>query len=70
MSVCAFNSLPDGEHSYLFIVAAFSNKYFPVKRFLPVNNSYLLAFPDDKAKIQVLEFNSYFFSFINKQLIL
>ena len=63
MPVCAFNSLADGEHSYLSIVAAFSNKYFPVKRSLLVKNLYLLKFPDDKAEILVLDFNSYFFLF-------
>ena len=37
MSVCAFNSLPSGEYSHLFIVAAFSSKSFPNKTSLPVN---------------------------------
>ena len=40
MSVCAFNSLANGEYSNLFIVAA-----------LQVKNSYLVTFPDDKAEI-------------------
>ena len=48
MSVCAFNSLPNGKYSNLFIVAAFSNTSFLGKTSLPVKNSYLLTFPDDK----------------------
>ena len=50
MSVCAFNSLPNGEYSNLFSAVAFS-KSFLSKTSLPVKNSYLLAFPEDKAKI-------------------
>ena len=49
MSVFAFNSLPNGEHSNLFIVAAFSNKFLSCKTSLPVKNSYLLIFPDNKS---------------------
>ena len=44
MSVCAFNSLHNGEYSKLFIVAAFSTKSFSSK-------TYLLTLPDDKAEI-------------------
>ena len=51
MSVCAFNSLPKDEYSNLFILAAFSGKYFSGKTSLPVKNSYLLTLPDDKAEI-------------------
>ena len=53
MSVWAFTSLPDGEeHSNLFsVAAAFSNKSFSDKICLPVKNSYLLTFSDDKAEI-------------------
>ena len=51
MSVCAFNFLPKGGYSKLFIVAAFSSKSFSGKTSLPVENSYLLTFPDDKAAI-------------------
>ena len=53
MSVYAFNSLPKGKNSNLFIIAAFSRKYFSVKKktSLAVRNSYLLTFPDDKAEI-------------------
>ena len=51
MSVCAFNSLPNGEYSNLFVVAAFSSKSCSGKTSLPVKNSYLLTFPDDKAEI-------------------
>ena len=51
MSVCDFNSLRNGKYSNLFIVAAFSNNFFSGKNFLPVKNSYLRTFPDDKAKI-------------------
>ena len=51
MSLCAFNSLPNGEYSNLSIVAAFSSKSFSGKTSLPVRNSYLLTFSDDKAEI-------------------
>ena len=51
MSICAFNSLPKGQYSNLFIVAAFSSKAFLGKTSLPVKNSYILTFPDDKAGI-------------------
>ena len=51
MSVCAYNSLPRGEYSNLFIVAAFSSKSFSDKTSLLLKNSYLLTFPDDKAEI-------------------
>ena len=50
MSVCAFNSFPNGEYSNLFNVAAFSSKSFFGKTSLPVKNSHLLKFPDDKAE--------------------
>ena len=50
MSVCAFNSLPNGEYSNLFIVTDFSSKYFSGKTSFPVKNSYLLTFPDTKQK--------------------
>ena len=49
--VCAFNSLPNSEYSKLFSAAAFSKKSFLGKKSLPVKNSYLLTFPDDKAEI-------------------
>ena len=48
MSVCAFNSLPNGEYSNLFIVADFSNNSYSGKTSLPVKNSYLVTFPDGK----------------------
>ena len=51
MSVCAFNSLCKGECSYLFTVAAFSSNSFSSKTILPVKNSYLITFPDDKVEI-------------------
>ena len=51
MSVCAFNSLPKGEYSKLFIVAAFSSKSFSGKTTLSVKNLYLLTFPEDKTEI-------------------
>ena len=51
MSVYAFNSLPKGEYSNLFIVAAFYSNSFSEKTSLPVKNLYLLTFPDDKAEI-------------------
>ena len=46
MSIFAFNFLRNGEYSNLFFIAAFSDKIS-----LPVKNSYLLIFPDDKAEI-------------------
>ena len=49
MSVCAFNSLPKGEYSNIFTVAAFCSKSFSGKTSLPVRHSYLLTFPNDKA---------------------
>ena len=51
MSVCAFNSLPNGEYSNILIAAGFSNKSVFDKTSFPVKNSYLLTFPDDKAGI-------------------
>ena len=51
MSVCFFNSLPNGEYSNFFIVAAFSNRYLPGKTSSTVKNSYPLIFHDDKAEI-------------------
>ena len=51
MSVCGFNSLNNREYSNLSNVAAFSNKSFSGKISLPVENSYLLTFPDDKSEI-------------------
>ena len=51
MPVFTFNSLPNGEYSNLFIVAAFSNQSFSGKTSLPYKNSYLLTSPDDKAEI-------------------
>ena len=51
MSVCAFNSLPNSEYSNLFVVAALSSMSFTGKTSLPVKNSYLLTFPNDKAEI-------------------
>ena len=50
MSVCAFNSLSNGEYSNLFNLAAFSSNSFSGKTSLPVKNSYLLTLPDEKAK--------------------
>ena len=51
MSVYAFNSLPNGGCSNLFIVGGFSSKSFSGKTSLPVKNSYLLKFSYDKAEI-------------------
>ena len=42
---------PKSEYSNVFIVAASSRKSFYRKTFLPVKNSYLPIFPDDKAEI-------------------
>ena len=50
MSVCFFNSLPNGENSNLLIVVAFSNSSSPGKISSPVKNSNLPAFPECKAK--------------------
>ena len=49
--VCAFSYFHNGEYSNLFIVAAFPSKYFSCKTSLPVKNSYLPIFPDDKVEI-------------------
>ena len=51
MSICAFNSLPKGEYSNLFIVVAFYSKSFSGKTSFPVKKSYLPTYPDDKANI-------------------
>ena len=51
MSVCAFHSLANREHSNLFTVAAFYCKSFSGKTSFPVKNSYVLTFIDDKAQI-------------------
>ena len=45
--------MPKGEYSNLFIVAAFSSK-----KYLPVKNSCLLIFPDDKAHQTLLTLSS------------
>ena len=57
MSVYLFNSLSDDEYSNFLIVAAFSNGPFSDKTFSPVNNSYLLTFPDDKAEFLAVRLN-------------
>ena len=51
MSVCIFNSLPNGQYSNLFNAAAFFSNSFSGKTSLPVKNSYLLTFPDNKTEI-------------------
>ena len=51
MSVYVFNSLLNGEYLNLFTVEAFCSKSISVKRTLPVENLYLLAFLDDKVEI-------------------
>ena len=51
MSVYVFNSLLNSEYSNLYVVAALSSMSFTDKTSLPVKNSYLLTFPDDKAEI-------------------
>ena len=51
MSVCFFKSLPNYKYSNLLIVAAFPSKSFSGKTSLPVKNSYLSTFPDNKAEI-------------------
>ena len=47
MSVCGFNSLPNGEYSNMFIVAAFVASFFSGNTSLTVKNSNLQTFPDD-----------------------
>ena len=51
MPICAFNSLPKDKYLNFFIVATFSSKSFSGKTSLPIKNSFLLTFPDDKAEI-------------------
>ena len=51
MSVCFSNTLPNDKYSNLLIVAAFSNKSFSGKTSLPVKNSHLPIFFDDRAQI-------------------
>lgn len=51
MSVCFFNSLPDGEYSHFLVVAAFSNCPFSGKTSSVVKNPYLPTFHDDNAEI-------------------
>ena len=51
MSTCFFISLPNGECSKFFIVAAVTNKSFSGKPSSQVINSYIGIFPDDKAEI-------------------
>ena len=51
MSVFAFNYLPKDEYSNLLISAAFSSKYFSFKTSLPVKNSHLPTFTDNKDEI-------------------
>ena len=59
VSVCAFNSLPNGKYSNLLNVAAFSIKSFSGKTSLLVKKSYLQTFPDDKAEILAVVYISY-----------
>ena len=49
--VCFAKDFSNGEYSNLFNAAAFSTKSFSAKTFLPVKDSYLLTFRDEKAKI-------------------
>ena len=59
MSVCAFNSLPKGEYSNLFIVAAFSSKNFSGKTFFLIKNLYSLTFTDKAEILAFCLFKSY-----------
>ena len=54
MSVCAFTFLPNGEHLNFFDATAFSGQLFSINTSLPVKNSYLLTFPDNKAEVLVV----------------
>ena len=49
--VCFLNSLNNREYSNILIAAAFYMKSFSGKTSLPVKNSALLTFPDNKAEI-------------------
>ena len=51
MSVCFFNSLPNGEYSSLLFIAAYSSSPFSGKTSSPVKNSYLPTFSDDNGEI-------------------
>ena len=59
MSVCFFNSLPNGEYSNLLIAAPFSGKTS-----LPAENSYLLRLPDDKSEITAVFQSKIVLSFV------
>ena len=60
MSVYAFNFLPKGKYSNLFIIVALSSNFFSCKTSLSVHNSYLPILPDDKAEfLAVCLFKSY-----------
>ena len=54
MSVCFFNSLPNGKYSKFFILAAFSNKSVSDKTLISDKNSYLLVFPVDEVEAACL----------------
>ena len=54
MSDDALNHLCKSKYSNLFILTAFSNKFFSIKTSLPVKNSYLLTFTVDKTEILVV----------------
>ena len=49
MLVCSVYSFSYNKYSNLFNTTALSSKSFSGKTSLPVKNSYLLTFPDDKA---------------------
>ena len=66
MSVCFLNSLPNGEFSNLLIVAAFSVNTFPGKTSLPVQNSYIPTFHDDKADILAVCLSNLYWAFFSQ----
>ena len=69
MLVCFFNSLHNGEHSNLIIVAAFSNYPFSYKTSLPVKNSYLLIFYCDWAEIFAICLSKMYWAFFCSMLL-
>ena len=70
MSVCFSNLLPNAEYSNLLIVSAFSNKHSSGKTSLPIKNSYLPIFLDDKAEILVVFFIYTEMSFISLRFVI
>ena len=51
MSVCFFNSLPNGKYSNIWILETFLNRSFSSNASLQVTTLYLTIFTEDKAEI-------------------